>query len=216
MTVIFLDESGDLGFEKAGSSKTFVVTLLVCHSLQTSGEIRKAVERTLKNKLAKGRPQSRPSELKGSQTHPAILGYFFRQLPVIGFSLYAVVLNKERVNEPLRTKQGRKKLYNFMAKFVIEKVDIRSLKPERVLLVVDRSKKMEDIQDFNRYLETFLTNQLPPETPLDIHHEDSQKDKGLQAVDVFCNAMFRKYERDERELYNQFRGYIKFETLYLP
>jgi hypothetical protein len=216
VTVIFLDESGDLGFDKAGSSSYFVVTLLVCHSQEAAVHIRKAVDRTLKNKLRRGNPKSHPSELKGSKTEDEILSYFFRQLPADGFHLYAVILNKERVYGHLRTKQGRKKLYNFMAKFVIQKVDVRRWVQERVLLIVDRSKRTDEIADFNEYLATYLNGELPAETPTDIQHEDSKKEKGLQAVDVFCNAIFRKYTRGEAGLYSQFQQHLKFETIYLP
>jgi len=215
MVVIFLDESGDLGFEKPGSSKKFVVTLLVCDSNDTAVQIRKAVGRTIKNKLSGKGNRSRQQELKGSHTESKILEYFFKQLPTSGFGLYAVVLNKDRVLGYLRDKQGRKKLYNFLAKFVIEKVNVRQMAAERVLLIVDRSKKMDDIRDFNKYLETYLVGELPTETPVDIQHEDSSRDKGLQAVDVFCNSIYRKYEKGDEKLYRRFQGFIKFETTYL-
>lgn len=47
---IFLDESGDLGFDlsKSGTSRYFVITLLVCEDLQTQNGIISAVKRTLK------------------------------------------------------------------------------------------------------------------------------------------------------------------------
>jgi len=216
MIVVFLDESGDLGFDKPGSSKKFVVTLVVCESNDSAGQIRRAVERTIKNKITRGPKSQRLAELKGSHTKLSILEYFFRQLPLSGFGIYAVILNKDRVFDHLRDKQGRKRLYNYLAKFVIEKVDVRRMSNERVLLIVDRSKKLEDIRDFNGYLETYLASELPPETPVDIQHEDSARDKGLQAADVFCNSIYRKYEKGDERLYAHFQGFIKFETIYLP
>jgi hypothetical protein len=215
MLVIFLDESGDLGFEKPGSSKKFIVTLLVCFSIDAAKRMRKAVERTLRNKLRRKKSSS-PGELKGSHTHPGVLEYFFRQLPKRDWALYAVILNKQRVFEYLRAKQARKKLYNYLARFVIEQVKIQETHPDRILLVVDRSKKFADILDFNRYLETYLEAVIPMEVPVDIQHEDSAGEKGLQVVDVFSNCIFRKHEKGEERLYRQFEEFIKFETVFLP
>lgn len=53
---IYLDESGDLGFDyfdynKKNTTKKFVVTLLVCNSANARKAFEKAVRRTLKNKL---------------------------------------------------------------------------------------------------------------------------------------------------------------------
>lgn len=50
---IYLDESGDLGFDfnKRKTTKKFVITLLVCTSETARKEFTKAVRRALKNKL---------------------------------------------------------------------------------------------------------------------------------------------------------------------
>jgi hypothetical protein len=49
---IYLDESGDLGFDFANKkpSRYFVMTALVCKNKQSSQIILQAVRRTLKNK----------------------------------------------------------------------------------------------------------------------------------------------------------------------
>jgi hypothetical protein len=51
--IIFLDESGDLGFDfsKQKTSGKFVITLLVCNNAECNVGFRKAVRRTLKKKL---------------------------------------------------------------------------------------------------------------------------------------------------------------------
>ena len=122
---IFLDESGDLGFDfaKAKTSRHFVISLLVCQDKQAQDGFRRAVERTLKNKLNHRKSRSRTvTELKGTGTTFAIKQYFFRQLPASGWKIYSVTLNKLRVDEHLRTRAGKKKLYNFLARFILEKV----------------------------------------------------------------------------------------------
>ncbi|MBM4055750.1 MAG: DUF3800 domain-containing protein [Planctomycetes bacterium] len=69
--IIFLDESGDLGFDfrKRKTTKKFVITLLVCNSDAARKEFTKAVMRTLKNKLNQKKKNSRQiTELKGINT----------------------------------------------------------------------------------------------------------------------------------------------------
>lgn len=55
MIYIFLDESGDLGFDfsKKNITNKFVITLLICSSNEARKSIKKAIERTIKNKHKK-------------------------------------------------------------------------------------------------------------------------------------------------------------------
>lgn len=215
--VILLDESGDLGFDftKAKTSRKFVITLLVCDGADAMDGFKKAVRRTLKNKLNHRKAGSRVvQELKGTGTTLEIKEYFIRQIPADGWRIYAVVLNKRRVDAPLRTPRGKKKLYNFLARFLLEHVDLSSVAPA-VTLVTDRCKNKEEIRDFNSYVANQLESLLPLNVPLNIYHECSQANPGLQAVDLFCWGIFRKYESGDAAWYERFAGRIAFETEYL-
>jgi len=215
--IIFLDESGDLGFDlsKPKTSKKFVITLLVCDDRATTDSFRKAARRTLKNKLNRKKSGCEVvKELKGAKTTLAAKKYFFRNLPLTGWRLYAVILNKQRVHDNLQKAQAKKKLYNFLARFIIEKIDLRSAGPA-VTLILDRSKNKEEIRDFNAYVENQLEALLPLNIPLNIYHEPSHENPGLQAVDLFCWGIFRKYETGETEWFNTYKEMVAFETEYL-
>jgi hypothetical protein len=146
--------------------------------------------------------------------------YFFRQLPENGWYIYSVVLNKSRVLPDLQSKLGKKKLYNFLAKFLIEKIKF----PETlntINLVVDKCKNTTEIKDFNTYLTDQLQASLPhPAVRLDINHEASHKVYELQAVDLFCWGILKKESHQDNEWYNvfkhkiEFEDKIKFETVY--
>lgn len=215
---IFLDESGDLGFNfgKAKTSRHFVISLLVCQDKQAQDGFRRAVERTLKNKLNHRKSSSRTvAELKGTATTFAIKQYFFRQLPANGWKICSVTLNKVRVGEHLRTRAGKKKLYNFLARFILEKVhfpgDVR-----QVSLVVDRCKNKEEIKDFNLYVINQLEALLPLNARLNIDHLGSHESAGLQAVDLFCWGIARKDGQGDEEWYAVFQDKVSFTTIYLP
>ena len=212
--IIYLDESGDLGFDftKAKTSKKFTITLLVCENKEAADGFRRAVRRTLKNKL--NSRKHRVEELKGTNTSNAVKEYFYRHAPAADWCLYSVVLNKIRVYEHLRTKLGKKKLYNFLARFVLEKMEITTC-GEVVNLIIDRSKNSEEIKDFNSYIENQLQGMLPLEVPLFITHESSCNNPGLQAVDLFCWGIFKKHEEGNDEWYQMYRQAIRYEGEYL-
>lgn len=215
--IIYLDESGDLGFdfENKHPSRKFVITLLVCESGAVARDFRVAVRRTLKNKLNHGKKSCRIiHELKGTGTTLAIKQYFYRNLPKSGWKVYTVVVNKERVYENLQTKPGKKKLYNYIARFLLEKVELSNT-GKAVTLVVDRSKNKDEIADFNQYLGNQLDALLPLDVPLNIYHEHSYENAGLQAVDLFCWGVFRKYEHGDIDWYREYGKRVVFETEYL-
>ncbi len=210
---IFLDESGDLGFDfdKENSSQKFIITLLVCSNPVIVRKVKTAVRKTTRNKLSK--PADKAHELKGSKTSLEVKNYFLKKMPENGWNLYCLALNKKRVNKSLTTKKGRNKSYNYLARLILGKINI----PDSVCSVtitVDRSKSKEDVQDFNTYIESHLNALIPPETPLYISHESSQENPGLQAVDLFSWGIFRKHERNDLEWYSQYAEHITFETVY--
>lgn len=215
--IIYLDESGDLGFdfEKPRTSKKFVITLLIIDDLKANDGIKKAVRRTLKNKINRRKKANCfVHELKGTGTNQKIKEYFYRNLPLSGWHIYSIILNKNRVYERLRTRQGKKKLYNFLARFILEKVNLNN-PGAAVNLVIDRFKNNEEIADFNNYVANHLEGLLPLNIPLYITHERSHDNPGLQAVDLFCWGLYRKYEWKELGWYNFFKKAIAFEDEYL-
>ncbi len=216
---IFLDESGDLGFDpdKPRSSKSFTITLLVCHDRKTLNAIKAAVKHTLRNKLNKKKGKRRiVHELKGSATSPEVKSYFLRKMPAKGWKLYAISLNKARVYPQLKTKAGKKKLYNFLTKELLMTLRADDGKTQTVNLVVDRCKDSEDRKDFNAYIQANLETAFPLETAVYVTHEDSQANAGLQAVDMFCWGIQRKENDGEGAWYKQYSGHIAHLVHYLP
>jgi len=218
MIYIFLDESGDLGFDfsKKSVTKKFVITLLICSSNEARKSMKKAIERTIKNKINIKKKKKQLNEIKGTKTTLEIKEYFFKQIRRNDWNIYTLILNKRRVKKNLKTKQGKKKLYNFLSRFLIEKLNsILKKEKDKVELIVDKSKNIQEIKDFNNYLENQLHALLPLEVPLNIYHLESFKSKELQAVDLFCWGIFRKYERNDLKWYNCFKSKIKYESEYL-
>jgi hypothetical protein len=209
---VFLDESGGLSFDftKGGTTRFFVVCLLVIPTSEDHRKIINAVERTIHHKLHKGRKPKRPTdELKGSQSELATLRYFYRQASAASFSIYALMLSKAAVPENLRQQPGR--LYDLLATDLLEHCPFHRAQ-ERIVLTLDRRKSSGEIKAFNQALLIKLQATLPITRPIDIFHLHSWERKGLQAVDLFCWGMFRKYERGDTTWYDVFKERIAGEA----
>jgi uncharacterized protein DUF3800 len=215
---IYLDESGDLGFDWSKKSTTpyFIITLLVCYQNDTKNQIRKAVMRTLKQINHKKNKKRIVHELKGTSTALNIKKFFYKQMPDNGWEIFSVILNKRKVYNNLTTIQGKKKLYNFLSRFVIEKISFpETLK--NVRLIVDRCKNtVDERKDFNTYLENQLEASIPNLNVIaDIFHESSHENYELQAVDLFCWGIHRKITYEDLEWYSLFKEKIKILDVYL-
>lgn len=218
MMYLYLDESGDLGFnfKEKKSSKKFVITILLCLNNEARRSFRKAVQRTIKNKFNRKKQKKKIQELKGIRTTINIKKYFLRNVQNEDWNIYSLILTKSHVDKSLRTSQGKKKLYNFLSRVLIEEMGalLKNAK-EKVEFVVDRSKNIEEIKDFNHYLENQLEALLPLNIPLDIYHLRSHEAYELQAVDLFCWGIFRKFEYNDDDWYKCFTHKIAREMQYL-
>jgi hypothetical protein len=80
--------------------------------------------------------------------------------------------------------------------------------PKKITYEIKGAKKREE---FNTYLFNHLESLLPLNVSLYINHDRSHLNKGIQAVDLFCWGIFRKYEYKDLDWYNVFADRIKLE-----
>lgn len=204
MKYLYLDESGDLG----SSSKFFTITILEIDGVLENRKLIKAVQKTIKRKLGSRTRQF--VELKGSAIVFSIKEYFYNQVKNINFNLYSVTLDKKH-GESIGNKE---KIYNFLAKKVIDFIPLETGAKQGINLVIDRSKTKSEIEVFNNYIFSYLRLRTNNKIIIDIEHSKSEKSCGLQACDVFCNGIFQKHERSEVEWFYVFKKEkIKSEEL---
>ena len=210
---LYLDESGDLGFDfDTRASKFLTICVLATSQSETVQKIQTAVRRTLRKiNRRKGRVQ----ELKGTKTDIKTKRFFYGRMNDCRFGIYALTLNKQRVYEQLRKNpRTRERLYNFVARKLLERIPFE-LATAGVDLVVDKSKGKWEIADFNRYVLTHIQGRIDPSCPVNIQHRNSREDTGLSAVDLFCWGVFRKHERNDTEWYADYRDKIILDGTYL-
>jgi len=211
MLYLYLDESGDLGFDFFAKkpSNHFTVTVMLVQGMENRKRIAKAVKRTLQKKLSR----TVQRELKGSKQSIKVKKYFYRHMEPVPFEIYALTLNKRRVYEHLARKKGR--VYNFIARKVLDVIPFENA-TTRVSLVIDRSKNKKEIKEFDDYLIRQLSGKIEPKIPLNINHHLSHEDLPLQAVDLFSWGIFRKYEKGDRCWFNVYTRKVKYDDVYLP
>lgn len=209
---IYMDESGCLGFKNPRASKYFVITLLKLDGLETQKSFFTAVRRTIKNKTSRTQRKTN-FELKGSKTDLKIKKYFLKHLPSTGWSLYSVVLKKEKKHPNNLTSEEKERLYNFLTRYLLEHV-ISKQDISHLDLYMDKCKNKKEITEFNAYIKSNLN--LSSSTFLNINHVTSHSNPAIQAVDLFCWGIARKYLLGEIDWYNCFNKHIKLETVYPP
>lgn len=101
MIYLYLDESGDLGFDFVNKkpSRFFTVAILATSDRDSFLRIGRAVWKTLRRKLNKPK-KNQVHELKGNNTSVEVKRYFWRQIKDCRFGVYAITLNKRRVFAP--------------------------------------------------------------------------------------------------------------------
>lgn len=196
--IIYLDESGDLGFSP-GASNYFVITFL---ATKDNTPLKRAVRKVKKKyRLAPG------FELKGNTTPPKIKEDVLKRIASLDIDIYAIVMNKANVSPRLH--QDTNILYNYvLGRIVVPYICKQSV----VTIVVDR-RVVSVTSGFklDEYLAYKVWYENLAEVDMQIQHEDSKWTLGIQAADVVCNSIFRKYESGDERFYNLIRGKIKEE-----
>jgi hypothetical protein len=216
MLWLYLDESGDLGFDFVNKrpSRFFTVCVVAVGNRQTNLAMKQAIRRTLRRKLNPPKKRSRMvEEVKGSGTILAVKRFAWRMVGGLDFGIYAMTLNKRRVYE--RLIQEKERIYNYVARQVMDRIPLEGAAGS-VQLVVDRSKSQRQIADFNRYIERQLQGRLEPGVALDFVHGNSREWAGLQWADLFAWGIHRKHEHRDLAWFDVFREKVRFDGVFLP
>jgi hypothetical protein len=191
--IIYLDESGDLGFDfnQTNTSRYFIIGLLIFWDDAAHSAMIRAVKRTLKNKLP-----NNTYELKGSHLSLPIKQYFLKEInEEKNWCLYAAIADKKTwIKHHLKNHYREPKkqvLYDEVAKRLFSQLEHLEV-TQHINVVVDRCKK----------------------TRLTIKHRRSQEDAGLQAIDIFCAGIWRKYEKADLSWYQIFSDRVASEIEY--
>lgn len=216
MWYLYLDESGDLGFDFVNKrpSKFFTVSILAVSSQDANRKLIKAAKITLRRKLNNPKHRKRTvCELKGTGTTLEVKKYFFNKAKGIKFGIYSITLNKKKVYERLTKDKSR--VYNYISRRVLDQIPFEKNNGNRVELIIDKSMAKPEIAEFNSYIRRQLEGRLSPNVPLDIYHWLSYENYGLQISDLFCYGIFKHHEKRDSEWRDMFADKIRYDEIFL-
>jgi len=212
---LYLDESGDLGFDfvNAKPSKFFTICIVATSERRANIAFKRSVRRTLRNKLnRKGLRKRIVEELKGSATSFVVKQYAWNLIADERFGIYSVTLNKKKLFKRLADDKDR--VYNYVARLVIDQIPFERA-GRAVQLIIDRSKGKKQAWHFNEYIQRQLQGRIDPNMYLDFIHADSKTRPGLQWADLFAWGIFQKYERKNCKWFDVFKEKVLYETQFL-
>ncbi len=209
MAYIFLDESGDLGFDftKLGTSRYFVVTFLFA---KEKVSLERVVRKTFRS-MSQKQIWQHVGTLHAFKEHPKTRLRILKAFNATDVSVLCVYINKQQVFTELQNEKSD--LYSHVTNILLDRILTKKLIPtnEEIHFVASR-------RETNRFLNKNFMNYLKQQTKnnhqLDIHItiKTPAEEKALQVVDMVSWSIFRKYELDDDSYYIHFKQKIVEES----
>ena len=212
MAYIFLDESGDLGFDftKKRTSQYFVITILFAKEKRPIEKIVKIVHSGLKKKH-----KQRGGVLHAYREKPITRQRLLRRLREKDISIVTIYLNKKRVYSRLREEKAV--LYNYVVNILLDRIFRKKLIPPEQEINLIASRK-ETNKFLNLNFKMYLARQAQMNHSMRLHIEikTPYEEKALQAVDFLSWAIFRKYEYGDESYYKIIKDKVVEENPLFP
>jgi len=212
MAYIFLDESGDLGFNpKKKSSKYFVITFMFVENKNPVEKVVKKVARSLSKKELK----KFVGELHACKEKPKTRIKMLSALNEKRISVVTIYLNKKKVYTKLQDEKHV--LYNYVTNILLDRIITRKLIPKNAPISLIASRR-ETNKFLNQNFKGYLKRQVKDNHELDIHIEikPPSSEKCLQAVDFICWAIYQKRERSDESYFNLIKDRVVEESPLFP
>jgi len=182
MTLIYIDETGDLGMAHKGSDY-FIITAV---RLDDNANIRYCrISKKIRQKGLR-KKDKKISELKFSNSSVLIREMFLSRVAKLDVSIYSLIIKKENTQKKL--KENLPILYNYLTKILLEKV-LLNIKREKLIICLDKCMSKPQRDNFENYLKTEFFNLFQEIPDVDIIHENSCSHQGLIVTDFVCGAL---------------------------
>lgn len=187
MSCIFLDESGDLGFnQNKTNSKFFIITAIFTSDRKSIKKIVKKIHAGLRKKI---------KAFGGGVLHSV------KEKRVTRIRLLKNLTNEKHI------------LYNYITNILIDRIFTKNLVDKNSHIVLVASKR-ETNKFLNLNFENYLKHIIKNKHKLDINVQikTPSEEKALQAVDFISWSIFRKYEFKDLEYYKIVKNQIVEEN----
>lgn len=211
MKYLFLDESGDLGFDsKKKNSKYFVITVVFVSQKKPLENIVKNIHKNLRKKVKR---------LSGGVLHsvrekPATRKRLLKTLSERDITIMTIYLNKSKVYT--RLQDEKHVLYNYVTNILIDRIMTKHLDADREITLIAEKRETNKFLNvgFKSYIESQVKNKHKAIIKIEI--KTPSEEKALQAVDFASWAIFRKYELGDDSYYKLIKNKIIEESPLFP
>lgn len=212
MGYLFLDESGDLGFDFKNSktSRCFVITCLFAEDKKPIEKIVKKTHSELSKKLKR-----RLGVLHCFRERPLTRQRLLRRISEKECLIMTIYLNKSKVYTRLHDE--KQVLYNYVANILLDRIYSKKMIPIQGKIYLIASKR-ETNKFLNENFKSYLNRQVENnyKARMEIQIRSPHEEKSLQAVDFISWAIFRKYELGDDSYYRLIKGKIAEENSLFP
>jgi hypothetical protein len=212
MAYIFLDESGDLGFDpKKKSSKCFVIAFMFVENKGPVEKVIKKVARSLSKKELKKHVGVLHACKEKPKTRTKILGALNEKK----ISILSIYLNKKKVYTKLQDEKHV--LYNYVTNILLDRIFTKKLIPlnSPIHLIASRRETNKFLNyNFKNYLKGQVKNNH--KLDIDIYIKPPSGEKCLQAVDFICWALYQKREKGDESYYSLIKDRVVEESPLFP
>lgn len=186
MNYIYIDESGDLG---KGSKYFIIGAIIVDDYIKLERSITK-IRRKFKKELGNFQ------EIKGNKTKNFIIKKLLTKVNSLNSEIFIIVFDKKDKYK-INYKNDFNVLYDIIASELAKEIKIT----KSTLIIVDTCKpKKKLVNNFNQRFLDKINNSKNHQ--INIIHQNSINQKGLQVIDVIVWAAFQYMEHNNGEFIN--------------
>jgi hypothetical protein len=211
MAYIFLDESGDLGFDftKKRTSKYFIITFLFTNNKRPLEKAAKIIHRGLRKRY-----RLRTGVLHATREESITCLRFLRKLAELDCKVMAIYLNKAKVYTKLQHEKAV--LYNYVTNILLDRLMTKRLVDKNTPILI--ASRRETNKFLNQNFKNYLSQQVKSnyQTKIEIQIKTPAEEKALQATDFVSWAIFRKYEYEDDTYYNIIKRLVVEENALFP
>ncbi len=210
MAYIFMDESGDLGFnfKKKGTTAYFLITFLFSKNKREIEKCVKKVHSTLRKRYKVG-------VLHAYKDEPVTKKRLLSLIAKRDCAIMTILLNKKKVYTKLQNEKPV--LYNYVTNILLDRIFTKKLLQGEEPIEIIASRK-ETSKFLNMNFKSYLQSQLAENhnAAVTISIKTPAEEKALQAADFVSWAIFRKYELKDETYYDIIRNKIVEENPLFP
>ncbi len=213
MAFIFMDESGNLGFNfnKKGTSTYFLITFLLTKNKRSIEKCVKKVHAGLRKKYKK------VGVLHAYAEEPVTRKRLLSFLSKKDYKIMTILLNKKKVYTKLQDE--KLVLYNYVTNILLDRIFTKKLlhsdDPSSIEIIASRKETNKFLnQNFKFYLQSNIAKNHNINVTISI--KTPAQEKALQAVDFVSWAIFRKHEYGDEIYYDIIKENIIEENPLFP